>query len=184
MAHFAQLDENNNVIKSVVVNNDDIQNLPFPESEPVCVVHLKELFGSETIWKQYSYNKNFRINCAIVGGKFYPNYAEHGGFSPPKPYDDWTFNEEVFCWVAPVPRPKGELHLWEWDPENHNWVAITPVEPETETTIDLEALKALGQRPNDPNDTPLTIVLDPPHIALEKDPTLLDKIFDTPTQPY
>ena len=40
MAHFAKLDQNNLVIEVNVVNNDDIQNLPFPESEPVGIEFL------------------------------------------------------------------------------------------------------------------------------------------------
>jgi S-adenosylhomocysteine hydrolase len=50
MAHFARLDENNIVLEVIVVNNDDIQNLPFPESESVGIAYLNS-FLPEANWK-------------------------------------------------------------------------------------------------------------------------------------
>lgn len=67
MAHFAQLDENNVVINVIVVNNDVIQNLPFPESEPIGVAFCQSLYGADTVWKQTSYNNNFRKYYAGIG---------------------------------------------------------------------------------------------------------------------
>ena len=67
MAHFAELDENNIVLRVVVVNNDVIQNLPFPESEPIGVEFCQSLYGEDTIWKQTSYHANFRGLFAGIG---------------------------------------------------------------------------------------------------------------------
>lgn len=67
MAHFAQLDENNTVIQVIVVSNEVINNLPFPESEPIGIEFCKSIFGNDTIWKQTSYNKNFRGHFAGIG---------------------------------------------------------------------------------------------------------------------
>lgn len=67
MAHFAELDENNVVLRVVVVNNDVIQNLPFPESEPIGVEFCQSLYGEDTIWKQTSYHANFRGLFAGIG---------------------------------------------------------------------------------------------------------------------
>ena len=84
MAHFAQLDENGIVLNVIVVNNDDIGNLPFPESEPVGIAFCQSLFGTDIIWKQTSYNASFRGVYAGIGGIYdsirdifvhYPNYA-------------------------------------------------------------------------------------------------------------
>lgn len=81
MAHFAKLDENNVVLQVIVVNNDVLQNLPFPESEPIGVAFCQSLFGIETIWKQTSYNANFRGNYAAIGGTYDPVVDQ---FIPPK----------------------------------------------------------------------------------------------------
>lgn len=82
MAHFAKLDENNVVLEVIVVNNEVIQNLPFPESEPLGVAFCKSLYGEATVWKQTSYNASFRKNYAGVGYT-YNSVADE--FDPPPP---------------------------------------------------------------------------------------------------
>lgn len=72
MAHFAKLDENNVVIDVIVVSNDVIQNLPFPESEPIGVAFCQSLYGADTIWKQTSYHANFRARYACIGEIYDP----------------------------------------------------------------------------------------------------------------
>lgn len=67
MAHFAELDGNNVVLRVIVVNNDVIQNLPFPESEPIGIEFCQSLYGEDTIWKQTSYHANFRSLFAGIG---------------------------------------------------------------------------------------------------------------------
>jgi hypothetical protein len=66
MAHFARL-ENNTVCEVIVVNNDVLENKPFPESEPIGIAFCKSLFGENTEWLQTSYNKNFRGTYAGTG---------------------------------------------------------------------------------------------------------------------
>jgi hypothetical protein len=80
MAHFAKLDDQNIVIDVNVVNNETINNLPFPESEPVGVAFLTEWSGGYTNWKQTSYNSNFRKNYAGIGYTYDPISDE---FVPP-----------------------------------------------------------------------------------------------------
>lgn len=119
MAHFAKLDIANNVLEVVVVNNSDIDNLPFPESEPVGVAFCQSLFGSDTIWKQTSYNNNFRGQYACIGGFYYP---ANDVFVPPKPYPSWTFNTVTANWDAPVPMPVPPYgYLSVWDEEDQQW---------------------------------------------------------------
>jgi hypothetical protein len=72
MAHFAQLDANNIVTEVIVVNNEVIQNLPFPESEPIGVEFCQSLYGAGTVWKQTSYNGNFRGIYAGIGFTYDP----------------------------------------------------------------------------------------------------------------
>ncbi len=67
MAHFAQLDANNVVTEVIVVNNAVIEDLPFPESEPLGVAFCQSLYGADTVWKQTSYNNKFRGVYAGIG---------------------------------------------------------------------------------------------------------------------
>jgi len=67
MAHFAQLDENNVVLQVIVIHNNEVGNLDFPESESLGVDFCKAHYGDDTIWKQTSYNNNFRKIYAGIG---------------------------------------------------------------------------------------------------------------------
>lgn len=70
MAHFAKLDASNVVTEIIVINNAVIENLPFPDSEPLGVAFCQSLYGADTVWKQTSYNANFRGKYAGVGFVF------------------------------------------------------------------------------------------------------------------
>lgn len=70
MAHFAWIDSDNKVYQVSVVNKSDIQDLPFPESEAVGVAYLTSVHGSGKVWKQTSYNGNFRGKYAGVGDTY------------------------------------------------------------------------------------------------------------------
>jgi hypothetical protein len=71
MAHFARI-ENNIVREVIVVNNEVLENKPFPESEPIGIAFCKSLFGEDTNWLQTSYNSNFRGRYAIAGDIYDP----------------------------------------------------------------------------------------------------------------
>jgi len=65
MAHFAELDENNVVIRVIVVANDELIDENGYESEAKGVAFCESLLGGN--WKQTSYNGNFRKNYAGIG---------------------------------------------------------------------------------------------------------------------
>ena len=66
MAHFARV-EDNIVREVIVVNNEVLENKPFPESEPIGIAFCKSLYGADTEWLQTSYNSNFRGTYAGSG---------------------------------------------------------------------------------------------------------------------
>jgi hypothetical protein len=69
MAHFAKLNDNNEVLEVHVVNNDslDLQN-----EEASGIAFLTEWSEGYTNWKQTSFNGNFRYNFAGVGYSYDP----------------------------------------------------------------------------------------------------------------
>lgn len=116
MAHFAKLDETNTIVDVIVVNNDVIENLPFPESESIGVGFCQNLFGGN--WKQTSYNRSFRKNYASIGGMYDSNLD---AFIPAKPYPSWLLNTNTCLWDAPVSYPDdGKRYLW--DESTLSWV--------------------------------------------------------------
>lgn len=122
MAHFAQLDENNIVTNILVVNNDDVQNLEFPESEPLGAAFLQNMFPG-TNWKQTSYNNNFRFRYAGIGYEFHPECGTHGGFAGPPAYTYFVFNQEKCQWEPPIPYPDtGNTYIW--DDASRSWVVV------------------------------------------------------------
>ena len=59
MAHFVRM--NGNACGDViVVNNEVLENKPFPESEPIGIAFCKSLYGADTEWLQTSYNSKVR----------------------------------------------------------------------------------------------------------------------------
>tara|TARA_B100001057_G_C22858675_1_gene953625 strand:+ start:42 stop:410 length:369 start_codon:yes stop_codon:yes gene_type:complete len=122
MAHFAQLDENNNVINVLVVGNDDCVDENGNESEAVGIAFLQEGLGSDTIWKQTSYNNNLRFRYACIGGYY---DSERDAFMHPKPFPSWTLNEETLDWQPPVDYPPEYFEKpHTWDEENKQWVEL------------------------------------------------------------
>lgn len=131
MAHFAELDENNLVLRVVVISNAVITNENGNEVEDLGVAFCQSLFGG--IWKQTSYNNNLRKNYAGVG---YTYRADIDAFVPPSPYPSWVLNNNTAQWEAPVPMPSdagtGEPPKeYYWNEATLSWVERfpPPVEP-------------------------------------------------------
>tara|TARA_A100001201_G_C4084797_1_gene200101 strand:+ start:151 stop:510 length:360 start_codon:yes stop_codon:yes gene_type:complete len=117
MAHFAQLDENNVVLNVIVVDNSILLNENNEEEEQLGINFLTNLYGSDTIWKQTSYNGNFRKDLASITGTYDPT---NDVFIMPKPFNSWTLNDN-FDWEAPVAYPD-DNEIYFWDEDNQNWV--------------------------------------------------------------
>jgi hypothetical protein len=66
MAHFVQMN-GNTCGQVIVVNNEVLENKPFPESEPIGIAFCKSIYGADTEWLQTSYNSNFRGTYAGSG---------------------------------------------------------------------------------------------------------------------
>ena len=116
MAHFAKLDENNIVIKGIVINNDILLQNEI-EVEQLGIDFCKSLYGQDTTWVQTSYNGNIRKQYAGIG----MSYDETNDvFILPKPFDSWTLNSN-FDWEAPVSFPT-DGNPYEWNEETLSWI--------------------------------------------------------------
>jgi len=88
MAHFAQLDENSTVMQVIVVNNSELIttkttttddgyiNVATIESEEKGIAFCQSLYGSDTSWRQTSYNGSFRGKYAAIGDVYDTNTGE------------------------------------------------------------------------------------------------------------
>jgi hypothetical protein len=95
MAHYAELDTDNRVIRVLVVANDVITTPDGAEDEVLGKTFLTDLLGGGT-WVQTSYNGNRRKRYAGIG---YAYDAVRDEFVPP----GWTLIDGV--WTAPPSEP-------------------------------------------------------------------------------
>jgi len=109
MAHAAELNHLDRVIRVIVVSND---------LEPNVEQWCTDTYGG--YWKQTSYSGSFRKNFAGIG---YTYNADLDAFIPPKPYPSWVLDEATCQWKAPVPMPQ-DGELYEWDEAAGEWVRI------------------------------------------------------------
>ncbi len=118
MAHFAKMDASNLVLEVIVVSNDCVANLPFPESEPLGIAFCQSLYGQDTNWLQTSYNASFRGNYAGIGFSYWPSIDQ---FVPPSPGEGWTYDPATHSWVQPM--PPQPYPSWLYSPTEGRWLA-------------------------------------------------------------
>jgi hypothetical protein len=109
MAHAAELDANNVVLRVIVVSND---------LEPNVEQWCTDTYGG--YWKQTSYSGSFRKNFAGIG---YTYNADLDAFIPPKPYPSWVLDDATCQWQAPVPMPQ-DGQMYEWDEAAGEWTVM------------------------------------------------------------
>ena len=128
MAHFAELDENDIVLRVVVVSDENAI-----DGEVFC----NNLLGGS--WKQTSYNTHGGVHydpdtgIPDDGVAFRKNYAGKGyvfddgrdAFMTAQPYPSWTLDEDTCYWEPPVPKPLPKFGgYYKWDEPTVNWVFI------------------------------------------------------------
>ena len=111
MAHFAEIDENDIVIRVLVTDNDD------PAGDEGYSWLVNNLGGT---WIKTSYNGKIRRRYAGIGFTY---DSEQDVFISPKPYESWTLDEDTE-WQAPTSYPQDEKNYY-WNEPTLSWVEIT-----------------------------------------------------------
>ena len=125
MAHFAELDSNNIVLRVIVVSNDDVDanGGDYSAEAETFVKTLLPHSENGVAWKQTSYNGNQRKQYA---GEGYTYDATKNKFILPQPQPSWTLNEND-DWDAPVTYPTittmadYDAFIISWDEDNLTW---------------------------------------------------------------
>ena len=108
MAHFAELDENNVVLRILVVpDSEEHRGQDFLEKD----------LGLGGRWIQTSRSGSIRKRFAMVGGTY---SSELDAFIPVKPYPSWVFDENELDWSSPIPKPTEPFDTSQ--PENCDYV--------------------------------------------------------------
>jgi hypothetical protein len=117
MAHFAEIDENNTVLRVVVVDNKDTADENGKEVESIGIAYLENLLGGK--WLQTSYNGKIRGRYAGQGMKYEPN-GDY--FYPTCEHSSWKFNKTTYQWEPPKPIPSDGSYTW--NEEKLNWELV------------------------------------------------------------
>jgi hypothetical protein len=116
MAHFAELDANNVVLRVIVIDNKDTADANGVEKEHIGAAFCERLFGGN--WKQTSYNGSIRKHYAGIG---YTYNSVRDAFIPPQPYPSWTLDDDA-NWQPPVAMPT-DGGKYAWNETNQSWEA-------------------------------------------------------------
>lgn len=118
MAHFAQIDADNIVVRVLVVPD---------EQEHRGQDFLANELGLGGTWIQTSINTArgehltgkapLRKNYAMVDGTYDP---DRDAFIPVKPYPSWLLDEDTCCWKAPIDPPQTNNALV-WNEQELKW---------------------------------------------------------------
>ena len=120
MAHFAEIDPITNIVKRVLVAEQDFIN--------------SGAVGDNSNWIQTSYNTRGGVhhapnsNTPDGGLALRKNFAGVGyiydkgrdAFMLPQPFPSWTLNEDTCWWEAPVAYPDDGKD-YKWNEETTSW---------------------------------------------------------------
>ena len=128
MAHFAELNSSNEVLRVIAVSNDDVDangGDQHADAEAFVKTIVPHSTGG-TAWKQTSYNSKFRKQYAGIGDTF---DASKNKFIKPKPFPSWSLDSND-DWKAPVTFPTvteidSVMIFISWDEDNQKWLGKT-----------------------------------------------------------
>ena len=122
MAHFAELNSSNEVLRVIVVSNDDVDangGDQHADAETFVTTIVPHSTGG-VAWKQCSYNNNFRKQYA---GKGYTYNSSKNIFIADKPYASWTLDSND-DWQAPTDKPD-DGKIYYWNETDTQWEEVT-----------------------------------------------------------
>ena len=146
MAHFAKLDATG-VVKQVVVVADSDTGGGTVDTESVGISFCQNHVGdNSSVWRQTSYNRNFRGNYAGIGFTYMTNVATLGVgstdiFIQTQPHASWSIGVGTAAWYPPTnpgdapaltnaERDAGKRYVWNESNYQSNpataWVLTDP----------------------------------------------------------
>jgi hypothetical protein len=132
MAHFAQLDSNNIVLRVVCLSNFVMENGQGQRVEQLGVEFLQGLYGANTIWKQTSYNT--RAGIYYIPGTNEPDPDQSQSFRKNYAGIDYSYDltRDAFINPKPIVPPEDEQYVY-FDEFACLWI-YAPPQPVIEVT--------------------------------------------------
>lgn len=126
MAHFAEIDKNNIVLRVIVIDNNDVNSAGGDYSTAV-EEKVKTIvpFTTGVRWVQTSYNYKNRKKFAGIGDTYDSNKDK---FISPQPYPSWSLDNND-DWQAPILMPITYTNpqyptlpdKYTWNESNQSW---------------------------------------------------------------
>lgn len=113
MAHFAEIGEDNTVLRVIVA-----------DTKEWCENNLGGNWvqtSYNTIGNQHPEDRPLHKNYAGIG-----HHWDGVGFYAPQPFPSWTKNEDTYLWEPPVAYPT-DGKPYRWDEDSLSWVEVTTV---------------------------------------------------------
>jgi len=140
MSYFANLDENNVVVRVICIPENACEDESGVEQDTIGCTFCKSLHKDENgdpltdengsrvdptgLWIRTSYNSNIRKCFAGIGYKY--NDTDDA-FEPPKPHPSFVLDKTTYTWKPPVALPADAIenggtvsYMWNFDDET--WV--------------------------------------------------------------
>lgn len=119
--YFAELDQNNRVLRVIVVSEEDCCDSNGNHNEECGITFCKLLTNNPlSKWKESFKDRSQRKNAAGYGFTY---DSVRDAFIPPQPFASWILNEEICQWEPPYPRPElteedlnnRKFYIWDED---------------------------------------------------------------------
>lgn len=114
MAYFAELDNQNLVVRVVAVSDNEA---PDPAPNDQAGNHFLNSIGLIGQWVQTSFNNRIRKQFAGIGYRY---DAQADVFISPQPFPSWTLDQH-HDWQPPIPYPSDD-QKYQWDEERQEWI--------------------------------------------------------------
>jgi hypothetical protein len=126
MGTYYKINNEGRIEDTILAEKDFIESQPDKQKYVRLITNQEEKFNSEFDFSYalnepktvYKPNKE-KQELVILNDNIY-NF-EKRKFKNPQPYASWTFDEESYEWIPPVPKPKKEIV---WNEEKQEWVEI------------------------------------------------------------
>ena len=112
MSHWAEIDENNIVVRVLVGDNNDLDE-----------GHQWLIDNLGGTWIQTSYNAKIRGKFAGIDDTY---NEDEDIFVAPQPFASWIRNGS--SWIPPIPIPTDQKE-YNWNESTTSWIEVQPLTP-------------------------------------------------------
>jgi hypothetical protein len=126
MGTYFKINNEGRIENTILAEKDFIETQPDKKNYVRLITNDEERFNSQYDFSyalnepKFAYIINKETKEITFLNDFIYNF-EKRKFKNPQPYASWTFDEEAYEWIPPVPKPNKEIV---WNEAKQEWVEI------------------------------------------------------------